>query len=357
MLKKLLPECFISLNDKNNLATIVHYATILSIGVFIPYYLFIGIQFMYITDSIMVLTLLLISIFFRRGQYFIGKTLNLTATTIYLFILTFIFIDYKTNTNLFFFLLIIVSLTIVDYNEVRERYMAVFFTIANLILVFASEMIYLRPLFYLPEKSIHILSVSNTAIFGLLLAVIFYFYNYSIVKYQRELNQFATTDPLTGILNKRVFFTQGQKVFRDAKNKQTSFSILLFDIDYFKSINDRFGHPAGDRVLIDLTKLISSQIESDDLFARYGGEEFIIISKGQTGIKPIEIAENLRQKIESQLFEVSKDTNIKITVSIGICCFLEGNGHHCTSLETMLQAADHALYEAKKQGRNQCVCT
>lgn len=311
---------------------------------------------MCINDSIMVFILLLISIFFRRGQYFIGKTLNLTVTTIYLFIVTFLLIDYRTKTNLFFFLLIIVSLIIIDYNETRERYLAVFFTMINLILVIASEIIDLRPLFYLPEESIHILSISNTAIFGLMLAVIFYLYNYSILKYQRKLNQLATTDPLTGILNRREILTLGQKMFIDAINNHTYFSIMLFDIDYFKSINDRFGHPAGDRVLIDLSNLISSERKSDDLFARYGGEEFIIISKGQSGIEPMEFAENLRQKIESQLFQVSKDKKINITVSIGVYTFSEEKNQNCSSLDSMLQAADDALYEAKKQGRNQCVC-
>lgn len=343
-----------TINDKNTLATIIHYATTFAIAIFIPYYLFTGISYMYIVDTVIVIALLLASIAYHKKNYIIGKFMTLSLTTTYLFILSYLLIDYKTNTNLFFFLLIIVSLTITNYHNLIERYLAIIFSLINLILVFVSELIDIKPLFDLPEDTIHILSIANTAVFGLLLAIIFYYYNYSIHIYQRDLHKFATTDPLTGILNRREFFAQAKTVFNHAVNNNSDFSIILLDIDYFKSINDQHGHPIGDRVLLALSQLIQHEIKSTDLFARYGGEEFVIINKHLSDSSSFALAETLRQTIKSHDFHINNDLTINLTVSIGVCQFQKSNHLLCSDIDSMLQAADKALYHAKNQGRNQC---
>ncbi len=355
MLGVKLSEYIVSLNDKDKLSTLVHNATILSIAVFIPYYFFMGIGTMFINDSVMVTALLLVSILFKKKKYFWGKVFNLSVTTLYISVLTFFLIDYQTNTNLFFFLLIIVSLTIVDYNVNKERVVGVVFALINLVLVICSEFFHSDPVFYLSEVSIGVLSISNTIVFGVLLSVIFYFYNFSILKYQRELNKYATTDPLTGILNRREFLNQSSKKLSDPNTDNNDFSIMIFDIDHFKSINDTYGHPVGDKILIDLSTLISKAMNSNHIFARYGGEEFVVLYQNTNDSSPLQFAEKLRLHIENANFKIDDSTRINITVSIGVCACNETSTLNTQDFDHLLSQADQALYKAKSSGRNQCV--
>lgn len=163
-----------------------------------------------------------------------------------------------------------------------------------------------------------------------------------------QLNQLAYNDSLTKIKNRHSFFEVGNKLFSIAKRDQQCLAILLIDIDFFKKINDQYGHPIGDKVLVNFTQLISEQLRESDLFARIGGEEFaIVMNNGK-----LEGAKNLAGKL-CQLIESSPllidDFTISYTISIGLAEIQDMD----IGIDDLVKRADEALYQAKNNGRNQ----
>ncbi len=126
----------------------------------------------------------------------------------------------------------------------------------------------------------------------------------------------------------------------------------MVDIDFFKKLNDTYGHESGNRVLADLSEIIKECIRDVDIFARYGGEEFAIILP-QTPLKDaLVIGERIRTKVSENEFKSDKDEILKVTVSVGISSYPENGRSH----EELISLADQALYRAKDEGRN-LVCT
>lgn len=156
-------------------------------------------------------------------------------------------------------------------------------------------------------------------------------------------------DGLTLIWNKAALLLKGPEFFKRARALNISLSMIVFDIDFFKKINDGFGHAAGDYILKELSQLIvSTSIRSDDYFARFGGEEFVILLFGSTLKQAQEIAERIRHTIQTHSF-VFQGTHIPCTISLGVC---EQN-ETSLSFDEMFEHADQALYQSKKNGRNQ----
>ncbi len=157
----------------------------------------------------------------------------------------------------------------------------------------------------------------------------------------------ARTDEMTGVDNRRSFIEKGENLLQECIRYKTPFSLILIDIDYFKNINDNYGHEAGDLVLISLTKEISTRIRNTDVFARIGGDEFILLLSHTTSNLAIEKTTKLL-KIINELEIAYKGAVLKITVSMGICEFTQADD----SIYTLLSKADEALYYVKKNGRN-----
>jgi two-component system cell cycle response regulator len=135
-----------------------------------------------------------------------------------------------------------------------------------------------------------------------------------------------------------------------APSKPTSF--LVIDIDYFKSVNDTYGHDAGDEVLREFASRVSANVRGIDLACRYGGEEFVVVMPDTDKSFAYSVAERLRQSVEANHFLLSRaPEGIRVTVSIGIACSL-GNQD---SAESLLRRADEALYRAKREGRNRVI--
>ncbi len=158
-----------------------------------------------------------------------------------------------------------------------------------------------------------------------------------------KLEYFANYDFLTNILNRNSFDILLKKEIDIAKRHKRIFSLIMIDIDFFKNINDTFGHDMGDYVLTRLSKLLSENIRKTDYFARIGGEEFLIIDFEQEFDKVKALAEKLRKIIEKSKFK----KNIKIKISLGITQYKIND-----SKESILKRVDNALYKAKKNGRN-----
>lgn len=160
------------------------------------------------------------------------------------------------------------------------------------------------------------------------------------------IRRIMNTDPLTGISNRRAFQRALKREISFAKRHELPLSFVMIDIDYFKRINDTYGHKVGDYVLKKFAMIIESSIRQEDIFARFGGEEFILLLPNTKIDSAFEVSERIRQKIEKTQFKGIKE---KITASFGITELLKTD-------EAMdaLKRADDALYEAKKKGRNRC---
>jgi two-component system, cell cycle response regulator len=165
-------------------------------------------------------------------------------------------------------------------------------------------------------------------------------------KYHEEIYKMTIIDGLTQIHNKRYLFEELGREITRARRHGRSLAALMFDIDFFKKINDHFGHLAGDYVLRELADAVKSRIRPDDIFARYGGEEFAIVLPETSLEGAVTLAETLRSKVAEHQF-VFQGERIPVTVSIG--CALMGPEDGAVEL---LQRADERLYEAKRGGRN-----
>jgi diguanylate cyclase (GGDEF)-like protein len=162
-----------------------------------------------------------------------------------------------------------------------------------------------------------------------------------------ELRELSITDSLTKVYNRRYFFESAQTLLSIAKRENHQISFLMLDIDYFKNINDTYGHQVGDKVLIQLSQKITSMIRDSDLFARIGGEEFGLILNNTSLANAKISAEKIRSAIEKINFNNNLEI-IDVTVSIG-CSSINNT---ITTLEELYQEADKKLYLAKESGRN-----
>ena len=168
----------------------------------------------------------------------------------------------------------------------------------------------------------------------------------SQMELEEKLKLMATTDALTGIYNRYKMNEEIDFEIKKAKRYHKSFALVMFDIDFFKVINDTYGHDVGDKVLEELAQIVSGSIRQTDTFARWGGEEFMILLRNSDSDSAILLAEKIRKKVESFLFA----DGIEITISLGISVFTERK-----TKETLLKEADEALYRAKALGRNKTV--
>jgi diguanylate cyclase (GGDEF)-like protein len=166
-----------------------------------------------------------------------------------------------------------------------------------------------------------------------------------------HLQKAATTDGLTGLHNRAHFDQFLSDQFAIAKREKKQLSLLLLDVDKFKSINDRFGHPAGDQVLRHLGRLLKSAARRQDLAARYGGEELCLVLVGTAKVVAASIAESIRRAIATQLIPAGTE-QLAVTASIGVACFEPGSPFR--EVSHLLKASDLAVYAAKHSGRN-CV--
>ena len=166
-----------------------------------------------------------------------------------------------------------------------------------------------------------------------------------------SIKDMAIYDTLTNVHNRRYFDerigAETQKSFLSG----TPLSLVMVDIDYFKNVNDTYGHTEGDKVLCKIASLLKNSVRKDDTVARYGGEEFVLILPGAKLEVTSMIAERIRRLIETTLFEVGQ-TQIHLTISLGISNL---PSHRARSEKELIKMADHALYNAKGGGRNR-VC-
>ncbi len=159
----------------------------------------------------------------------------------------------------------------------------------------------------------------------------------------------ATHDPLTGAMNRRAFIEACVPYLSSLRRGTDKLAVVVLDIDYFKRINDRYGHAIGDQVLQEFVQIAHKTLRENDLFARYGGEEFVILLHNTTPTKAEQVLQRLSETYATKTIHAG-DELISITFSAGVCC---ATGPVQVDLETMLESADRAMYQAKEAGRNQ----
>ncbi|OUS11116.1 hypothetical protein A9Q89_09845 [Gammaproteobacteria bacterium 53_120_T64] len=166
-----------------------------------------------------------------------------------------------------------------------------------------------------------------------------------------DLEELSHRDPLTGIYNRRYMEAELDKEFQRVARYGGKLSVLFLDLDFFKKVNDTYGHQAGDQVLIEVTQRITAIARGTDCLARYGGEEFAIMLPETDTVGGLIFANRVREVIEKTPVYYEEHT-IAVTASLGLSEYVEGT----KSYDALLDQSDKALYVAKKQGRNRVVC-
>jgi len=191
----------------------------------------------------------------------------------------------------------------------------------------------------------------------MIMSLIVYIYTNRTVCYANQiednnckLKQLASEDPLTGLFNPRMCTAIGEQLLKLAIRDGKPLSVIYMDLDHFKNINDTYGHQSGDQVLVHIAQVLNSFLRESDISARLGGEEFCAILPETDSQAAIELAENMRQRIE-QTIEHIGDVELHVTASFGVAQMLPTD----QSLADIQNRADQALYTAKKMGRNRVI--
>lgn len=164
-----------------------------------------------------------------------------------------------------------------------------------------------------------------------------------------EMTQMAVRDSLTNLFNRRYFFEVGSSIFANFKRKNLNLAVAMIDIDNFKSVNDTYGHPIGDKVIIALARHLQSGLRETDIVSRFGGEEFCIILTGTQAEQAVEVLNRIRERVNQEVFTSEATEEFNISISIGLQTLAKD------TLELMIEGADHLLYQAKTTGKNKVV--
>ncbi|MEX0604064.1 MAG: GGDEF domain-containing protein [Marinobacter sp.] len=194
------------------------------------------------------------------------------------------------------------------------------------------------------------LPIANIIIIALSILAFSHVYEISREKSELGLFLMAQTDFLTGLANRARFNDIFERERRRAIREKHPLTVLVIDLDYFKEVNDQYGHEAGDKALVYVARLLQKRLRATDLACRLGGEEFGIILVDTPGRRAMQVAEELRSALETHPFEIGADS-IAMTMSIGVAEF----GPDGDELRAMLAAADHRLYQGKAEGRNRVI--
>lgn len=194
----------------------------------------------------------------------------------------------------------------------------------------------------------HVLKDGDKIRLGSTTILKFTYHDHLDESFQQQMYDAALRDGLTKAFNKKYFLDRLETEIAYARRHRAHLSLLMFDVDHFKLVNDTYGHLAGDAVLVKLAKIAMSTVRTEDVFARYGGEEFSVICRNVTLESAGVLAERIRVLVEAAIFE-NDGHRFPVTISIGVAA------HPDVPVETaaeLIAAADEALYEAKRGGRN-----
>jgi diguanylate cyclase (GGDEF)-like protein len=169
---------------------------------------------------------------------------------------------------------------------------------------------------------------------------------------KEELKLLASMDPMTKLYNRRYFSEISEDIFNLCKRTNNDISLIMFDIDDFKSVNDTYGHHVGDKVIIGVADILLEHTRKSDIVCRFGGEEYIILLPDTDLESSMQTAQNIRELVEKMVITYDQHKQLQVTISVGISMvdLLADE-----DIEIAINKADNALYEAKRSGKNKVV--
>ena len=194
------------------------------------------------------------------------------------------------------------------------------------------------------------LAVANVVLCALVILALSHAYELAREKTERQLQQLATTDSLTGLPNRAALEPALARKLAEAERDGSRFAVLSLDLDHFKALNDRDGHEAGDRALVAFADLLRERLRASDMPCRWGGEEFQVLLSGTDREGALKIAEEIRTALDATAV-MDYEADFHMTVSIGLAVYPDD----ATAISELLLTADQRLYDAKERGRNQVV--
>jgi len=227
-----------------------------------------------------------------------------------------------------------------------------FYENAGSIRALASMQVPLAPYFAKADRFFTVIAWSLLAVFVALYLVLWVLLrrlqhkNQRIAEQNRALDQLSRHDPLTGALNRYGFRIQIDELLHIVQRYREPLSLILLDIDFFKRINDRYGHQAGDALLVEVTRRIAGHQRAADVLCRWGGEEFMLALPNTALLRARSLAERLRLALETQPLLLGEQS-VDVTASLGVTEYREGD-----TLDSLISRADQAMYSAKRAGRN-----
>jgi diguanylate cyclase (GGDEF)-like protein len=340
-----------NLESKNKYAYIVAVIQLFAYMTYFVFYFIFTHAFSICILTFVSMLLIIVSIFLLKGRHFYFAKVIIVLT-----FLNHIVIDtlilFPENSLLFqYFLLfppaIFLLFTIKSRREIITAIvlcaLVLFFTVFNALFLGISVL-------SVDENFVFIYGLLNTVNVAFIFVFIYLFYTMKLNYTEKELKLLAETDALTRIYNRRMFFDSGNQLFRLSDEVDFNFSLLLFDIDYFKNINDTYGHASGDLVLADFAAILKSNIRKNDNVYRCGGEEFAIIIRSADPSSVYSFWHKINHAMHEYDFLSTEGHVIKLTVSAGAVSYQK---HNFRNFNEMISAADDTLYEAKNNGRNQ----
>ena len=208
------------------------------------------------------------------------------------------------------------------------------------------------------EQNRSLLIMLTVVLFTMLLGVVYLFVsklNRQLAIALIKLRDMATTDTLTGLFNRRYFFSTLASEISRHKRHQRDLSCIFIDLDHFKKINDQYGHATGDEALRSVGRLLLGRCRNEDICARYGGEEMVVLLPETSLEKARDVAEDLRQQVATMPVPLPTGGTFNLTASLGVAAISGDSSNWSSAADEILAQADRAVYQAKDQGRNRVV--
>ncbi len=324
----------------------------ISIGLlitFLLFYIFVTKTPLLTIQSLVCLAIFLyVFLLLKHKKFFAAKIFLITGLFIQESSVVFFWFPKETHLNYFYFVVIPIAFFVGNFSIPRERvYMIVTSALATILLIL-SETIPTVSLISLSDELIKTFNIISTMSTMSSIVVVFYFYGKNLNVIHDKLHILANTDGLTNISNRRVLFEEGGKIFEACQKFNKNFTFIIFDVDFFKKINDQYGHLVGDDILKQMTKILLSNTRKTDILSRYGGEEFALLLKDTKPSSDTDLINDIISTIAAHPFELEDGQVINMTISAGITTY---NGQF-DSFVSVVQTADKALYQAKEAGRN-----